>query len=84
MTTLQIDLPDSLATEAQQAGLLNSETIGALLREAMRERRIAQLVEARKRIAASGLPPLTMEEIQAEVAADRAGWREQSGRATRP
>jgi hypothetical protein len=32
-------------------------------------------IEARKKIAAAGIPPITMEEIQAEIDADRAERR---------
>lgn len=74
MTTLQVklDLPDNLAKEATSLGLLEPKALQAMLRDAVRRRRIARLTEARERIAASGVPPLTMEEIQAEVEADRA------------
>ena len=46
-----------------------------MLREAVRHRRIARLTEARERVAAAGIPPLTMDEIQAEIEADRAERR---------
>lgn len=77
MTTLEVklDLPESLAKEAQQAGLLTSQAIETMLREAVRSRRITRLVEARRNIAAAGVAPLTMEEIQAEIDADRAERR---------
>lgn len=77
MTTLDIklNLPDSLAQEAARMGLLEPDSLQALLREAVRSRRIARLAEARQRIAAAGIPPLTMEEIQAEIEADRAERR---------
>ena len=77
MTTLDIklNLPDSLAREAARMGLLEPDSLQALLREAVRSRRIARLAEARQRIAAAGIPPLTMEEIQAEIEADRAERR---------
>lgn len=48
-----------------------------MLHEAVRRRPIARLTEARERVAAAGIPPLTMEQIQAEIDADRA---ERSGR----
>jgi len=82
MTTLELklNLPDSLAKEAKRMGLLDPGSLQVLLREAVRNRRIAQLAEARKKIAASGLPPMTMEEIQAEIEADRA---ERRGKASR-
>ena len=77
MTTLDIklNLPDSLAQEAARMGLLEPDSLQALLREAVRSRRIARLAEARQRITAAGIPPLTMEEIQAEIEADRAERR---------
>ena len=77
MTTLELklNLPDSLAQEATRMGLLDPDSLQALLREAVRSRRIARLAEARRKIAASGVSPLTMEEIQAEIEADRAERR---------
>ena len=77
MTTLDIklNLPDSLAQEAARMGLLEPDSLQALLREAVRSRRIARLAEARRKIAAAGIPPLTLEEIQAEIEADRAERR---------
>ncbi len=71
MTKLQVklELPDPLAKEAE--GLLEPQALQALLREAVRSRRIARLAQAREKIAAAGVPPLTMEEIQAEIKADR-------------
>jgi hypothetical protein len=77
MTTLELklNLPDGLAKEAVSMGLLDPESLQALLREAVRNRRIAKLTEARKKIAAAGIPPMTMEEIQAEIDADRAERR---------
>jgi len=73
MTILQLklELPDALASEAQAAGLLEPQAIQSLLSEAIRQRRIAKLMEARERIAAAGIPPMTMEEIQAEIDAER-------------
>ena len=77
MTTLDIklNLPDSLAQEAGRMGLLEPASLQALLREAVRNQRIARLAEARKKIAAAGIAPLTMEDIQAEIAAARAERR---------
>lgn len=82
MTTLELklNLPDSLAKEAASMGLLDSDSVMALLREAVRNRRIAKLAEARVKVAAAGIPPLTMEEIQAEIDADRAERRANAGR----
>ena len=72
---LKLNLPDGLAKEAASLGLLDPDSMQALLREAVRNRRIAKLTEARKKVAAAGIPPMTMEEIQAEIDADRAERR---------
>ena len=74
MTTIDIklSLPEPLATEAARLGLLEPESLGALLADAVRTRRLERLAEARARIAAAGIEPLSMEEIEAEIAADRA------------
>jgi hypothetical protein len=78
MTTtveVKLDLPDALAQEVARMGLLEPNALQAMLREAVRARRIERLGEARKKIAAAGVPPLTMEEINAEIQADRAERR---------
>jgi len=75
MTTVQITLPDQLAEEAARAGLLASERIEALLREQLRAERIGRLGVARDRLAADPLPPMTADEIQAEIDAYRAERR---------
>jgi len=75
MTTIQITLPDQLAEEAARAGLLASERIEALLREQLRAERISRLRATRDRLAADPLPPMTADEIQAEIDAYRAERR---------
>lgn len=77
MTTLELklNLPDRLAQDAAQMGLLSSDSLQALLREAVRSRRIAQLALARQRVAEAGIAPLSLEEIQEEVDAERAARR---------
>lgn len=77
MTTLELklNLPDRLAQDAAQMGLLEPECLQSLLREAVRSRRVTQLAEARRRVAAAGIAPLSLEEIQEEVDAVRAERR---------
>lgn len=77
MTTVQVklELPDALAQEVSRMGLLEPDALRAMLREAVRAGRIARLAEARQKVAAAGIPPLTMDEINAEIAADRAERR---------
>lgn len=75
MTKVQVELPDTLATEAKAAGLLTSETIERLLREAVRSKAVDELFEMADRLAAANIPPMTMAEIQAEVDAVRKARR---------
>ena len=73
MTTLELklNLPDRLAQDAAQMGLLNLDSLQTMLHEAVRSRRIAQLALARQRVAEAGIAPMSLEEIQAEVDAAR-------------
>lgn len=71
MTTLEISLPDALAKEAKQAGLLTPEAIEAMLRERLRTQRIAELRESVGQMTSAGGAPMTMEEIEAEIQAYR-------------
>lgn len=74
MTKLELTLalPDSLAQEAEAAGLLTPQAIETLLREAIRQRQVNRLFESADRLAAVNLPPLTGAEVEAEIAAARA------------
>ncbi len=81
MTTLTIDLPDNLAEEAKQAGLLTPNAIEAILRETLRSRAVNGLFTAADKLAAANLLPMTMDEIQEEVNAVRA-QREQGAPGT--
>lgn len=73
MTTLELklSLPERLAKEAQAAGLLTPEAITQLVKEAVRRRAGQALLDAAERVAQADIPPLSMEEIQAEVNAVR-------------
>ncbi len=79
MTTVEISLPEPLAREAAQAGLLATEKIEVLLREQLRTQRLQRLHAARKALVARPLPPMTAEEIQAEIRAYRSGERHATG-----
>lgn len=79
MTTLQITLPDQLVAEAQRAGLLTPEAIERMVREQLRAERVDKLQQARRQLAATPLPSMTREEIQAEIDAYRAGQRRATG-----
>lgn len=81
MTTLEVtlSLPDSLAAEARQAGLLSPIELERMVREALRARRVDRLASTREKLAADPLPPMTTEEIQAEIEAYRAQQRHAAG-----
>ena len=71
MVQLDLKLPDSLAREAQAAGLLTPQAIEQLLREEIRRRRVGQLFDAADCLAALDAPPLTEAEVEAEIQAVR-------------
>jgi hypothetical protein len=75
MTTVQITLPDALAQEAANAGLLAPDKLAALLRQRLRAERIERLQAARATLAADPLQPMTPNEIQAEIDAYRTEQR---------
>lgn len=75
MTTVEIRLPEPLAAEAAKAGLLADDKIEAWLREQLRAQRLQRLRAARAALAADPLPPMTTEEIQAEIDAYRSEQR---------
>lgn len=79
--TLQLDLPDALVAEAKASGLLESAPIGDLLTIELRRRKAAtELSNVLEGIRAQPGEPMTMEEIQAEVDAVRAGRRAREAR----
>jgi len=82
MATVQIELPDALAQEAQRAGLLTPEAIEQMVREAIRRRALDEVREAMDRMAAVKGPVMTPEEIQEEIRAARAERRARDARAT--
>lgn len=74
MTLLQlkVEVPDQLAREAQEAGLLTAQSISKLLRDAMRRRAGERLLAGAARASRAGSRPLSMRAIQKEVDAVRA------------
>ena len=74
--TLTLTLPRELATEASQAGLLTSESLVALLKREVRQRRINNLFAAIYRLDPKNIDILDIDEISAEIAAARAERRQ--------
>ncbi len=79
MKTVQIILPDALAQEAAQAGLLAPEKMESILREQLRADRIERMKVARATLAAEPLPPMTPEEVNAEIVSYRSEQRRAAG-----
>ncbi len=75
MTQLTLTVSDSVARQAEEAGLLTSDTIERLLREELRRRAVDRLFEAADSLAASTTSPLTADEIDAEIQATRSQKR---------
>jgi hypothetical protein len=84
MTTVevQLTLPDHLAREVEASGLLAPEALERLLREEIRRRQVEQLFAAAERLAAVEEPPLTADEVAAEIEAARAARRAAHARGT--
>lgn len=77
MTTVRITLPDALAREAAQAGLLEPQAIETLLRERLAAASLERMQKARTTLRTAGVPPMTTAEIEAEID----GYREERRRA---
>lgn len=71
-TTITFSLPSELIRDAQKAGILDDKTIEELLSKELERKRKAdeffEIIGALQKIA----PPITPEEIDAEIAAYRA------------
>ena len=72
MTKLTVTLPDELARKAEAAGILNAEGIERAIRDALKREAGRKLVEVAKSMQAADLPPMSEEEVQAEIDAVRA------------
>jgi len=69
MTTLEITIPDELARDAQQAGLLSSERIAAMLGQQLKATRVDAFFAAMDRMAAVDEPAImSPEEVAEELA----------------
>lgn len=80
MTKIQIELPDATAKAAQDAGLLTPLALDRLFTDAIRRRQAADsLLTIADRVAAAGIEPMSMEEINTEVKAVRAERRMRAG-----
>ena len=80
MTTIQIELPDATANAARDAGLLTPQALERLINDALRRKQAADsLLSIADRVAAAGIPPMSMDEINAELKAARAERKQRAG-----
>lgn len=79
MATVQITLPDDLAKDLAEAGLLEPQAIEAMLRDRLRATHTANFAKMRAVLRANPIPPMTDDEINAEIHAYRAEQRRASG-----
>jgi hypothetical protein len=76
VTTIEIELPDATAQAARAAGLLTPQALARLLNAAIRRQQAADaLLSIADRVAEAGIPPMSMDEVNAEVKASRAERR---------
>lgn len=72
MTTVEIQLPDQLAKEAQRAGLLTSDSMERMLREQLKAQHVDELIKEMDRMAAIDTPAaMSPEEVAEEIRAMR-------------
>lgn len=72
MTTVRINLPDQLAQEAKQAGLLSEPALEKLLREQLQARHQDAFFAAMERMAQTTEPPaMSPEDVADEIRAMR-------------
>lgn len=73
---LKLSLPDQIAEQAKAAGLLTSEAIERLVRQAIRKAAADRLIEYGKRLREPGGREITEAELESELKAVRAELRE--------
>jgi len=79
MTQVLLTLPDELAERASDAGLLSDNAIRVLLEDAVRRHAARRFLELAEQLHAAAVPPMTDDDILAEVAAYRADKRAGNG-----
>ena len=82
MTELELkrSLPDQLASQAKAAGLLTSEAMERLVREAIRRAAAQKFIELGKPMREPGGPDIAGAELESELKAVRAELREARAR----
>jgi hypothetical protein len=81
MTTVEVtlELPDNLANAAKDAGLLAPNALEKITAEALRLRDFDELLSITERVEAARVPPLSSEELNAEIQSYRMKRRRAGG-----
>jgi hypothetical protein len=79
---LKLSLPDQIASQAKAAGLLTSEAIERLVRQAIRKAAAERLIEFGKCLREPGGTEITEAELESELKAVRAELREARARSS--
>lgn len=81
MTALEVrlDLPDGLAKAAKDADLLALEALERIIAEALRRQNFDELLSVADRVEGAGIPPMSAEELNAEIQAYRMERRRTGG-----
>lgn len=81
MTVVEIELPDATAQAAKAAGLLTPQVLDRLLSNALRKHEAVQSLRAvADDVAAAGVAPMAIDDIDAEVKAVRAARQARADR----
>jgi hypothetical protein len=75
MTTIELEVSDRLARQAQAAGLLRPQALRALLKDAMRRHAAQTLLTGAARATQAGSQRLPASQIRAEINAARRARR---------
>jgi hypothetical protein len=79
VATVRITLPDDLARDLTESGLLEPQVIESILRDGLRATQRADLATIRAAVQANPSEPMTNDEINEEIAAYRAEQRRAAG-----
>ena len=74
--SITVELPARLANKAKRAGLLQPDTLERMFERALiRQETSPRFLRALEKLSASRFPPMTTEEVDAEITAYRQGKR---------
>lgn len=76
MATVTVLIPDKLAEQAKQMGLLEPAALSSLLTEEIRRKQVAALFDAADKLARLDVPAMSADEVEAEIHEARRNLRD--------